>query len=97
MKTAFRMFRCERRYITFVFPQVADVYIYLEQLTESYSIVRHSIYSLVSFVIFDVLVVLRPVFLVVSYTEFCLCNKCCYCDYLVGLIHRGAGCPICSF
>ena len=40
VKTASRMFRCERLYITFVFPQVADVYIYLEQLTESYSVVR---------------------------------------------------------
>ena len=51
------MFRCERQYITFVFPHVADVCIYLEQLTESYSFVRHSIYSLVSLVILTVLVV----------------------------------------
>ena len=36
-----------------VFPHVADVCIYLEELTESYSFVRHSIYSLVCLVIFD--------------------------------------------
>ena len=34
------MFRCERRYITFVFPQVADVYRYLEQLTELFRILN---------------------------------------------------------
>ena len=63
------MFRCERLYITFVFPQVADVYIYLEQLTESYSVVRHSIYSLVSFVIFDGFSSFYDqVFLVISYS-----------------------------
>ena len=45
VKTVSRTFRCERRYITLVFPQVADVYIYLEQLTESNSVIRHSIYS----------------------------------------------------
>ena len=45
------------------------IYIYLEQLTESYSVVRHSIYSLVSFVIFDGFSSFYDqVFLVISYT-----------------------------
>ena len=45
-------------------------------------------------------------FLVVFVSAFCICNKCCHCDYLVGLIHRGlgarfvvfgscVGCPLC--
>ena len=45
------------------------IIIYLEQLTESYSVVRHSIYSLVSVVIFDGFSSFYDqVFLVISYT-----------------------------
>ena len=94
VKTAYRMFRCERLCMTFVFLHVADVYI-LRTLTESYSVVRHSIYSLVSVVIFDGFSSFYDRFFwLFRILEFYLCHKCCHCDYLVGFIHiYGAGCP----
>ena len=55
--------------MTFAFPHEADVYIYHRTLTESYSVARHSIYSLVSVVIFDGFSsYYDQVFLVISYT-----------------------------
>ena len=79
--------------MTFVFPHVADVYIIiLRTLTESYLVVRHSIYSLVSVVIFDGFSSFYDRFFwLFCILEFYLCNKCCHCDYLVGFIHIGLG------